>query len=122
MSQNNGVVGLNLNPKTNKQIKHERKMKLTRKSVLNMLAVMEASQSDAGPSNSANNIPVTPESPTNAQEFLSSGRTGRRNALPDILGQHALVTSSDLPSKLQGLSTNDKSSEDKRHQPGTSKS
>ncbi|XP_074032428.1 uncharacterized protein isoform X3 [Leptinotarsa decemlineata] len=50
-----------------------------------MLAVMEASQSDAGPSNSANNIPVTPESPTNAQEFLSSGRTGRRNALPDIL-------------------------------------
>lgn len=50
-----------------------------------MLAVMEASQS-AGPSNSASTAPPTPDSTTNAQEFLSSGRTGRRNALPDILG------------------------------------
>lgn len=47
---------------------------------------MEASQS-AGPSNSASTAPPTPDSTTNAQEFLSSGRTGRRNALPDILGK-----------------------------------
>ncbi|KAJ8920666.1 hypothetical protein NQ315_004805 [Exocentrus adspersus] len=82
---------------------------------------MEASQS-AGPSNSANITPPTPDSTTNAQEFLSSGRTGRRNALPDILGEHAVVTSSDLPSKLQALSTTDKPAEDQRNKPGTSKS
>ncbi|KAJ8963529.1 hypothetical protein NQ314_005571 [Rhamnusium bicolor] len=86
-----------------------------------MLAVMEASQS-AGTSNSANTAPPTPDSSTNAQEFLSSGRTGRRNALPDILGQHAIVTSSDLPSRLQALSTSDKTTEDQRDKPGSSKS
>lgn len=54
-----------------------------------MLAVMEASQGAVGPSNSANAAPPTPsESTNNVQEFLSSGRTGRRNALPDILGMH----------------------------------
>ncbi|XP_018569660.1 cAMP-dependent protein kinase inhibitor alpha-like [Anoplophora glabripennis] len=86
-----------------------------------MLAVMEASQS-AGPSNPASTAPPTPDSTTHTQEFLSSGRTGRRNALPDILGEHAVVTSSDLPSRLQGLSTADKPAEDQRNKPGTSKS
>lgn len=52
-----------------------------------MLAVMErASQPASGSKTSANSAAVTPDS-TNAQEFLSSGRTGRRNALPDILGE-----------------------------------
>ncbi|KAJ8955612.1 hypothetical protein NQ318_001442 [Aromia moschata] len=86
-----------------------------------MLAVMEASQS-AGPSNSANTAPPTPDSTTNTQEFLASGRTGRRNALPDILSQHAVVTSSDLPSRLQALSTSDKPMEDDPNKPGSSKS
>ncbi|KAG5866213.1 hypothetical protein JTB14_035254 [Gonioctena quinquepunctata] len=94
-------------------------MKFTRKSVFKMLAVMEASQSAAGPSTSTSNVPVTPDGSTNAEEFLSSGRTGRRNALPDILSQHAIVSSSDLTSKLQGLSTSDKAPEDKGNQPGT---
>ncbi|KAG8246855.1 hypothetical protein J6590_075517 [Homalodisca vitripennis] len=40
-----------------------------------------------------------------AQDFLTTGRAGRRNALPDILGEHALVSTSDLPDRLQGLST-----------------
>lgn len=40
-----------------------------------------------------------------------------------ILGQHAVVTSSDLPTKLQALSTSDEATEvDMRDQPGTSKS
>lgn len=39
------------------------------------------------------------------EEFYSSGRTGRRNALPDILGENAHVTSSDLPARLQALTT-----------------
>lgn len=36
-------------------------------------------------------------------EFLGSGRTGRRNAMPDILGQHAQTSSADLPDRLQSL-------------------
>lgn len=84
---------------------------------------MEASQ-NAGPSSSATDkTPPTPDNGAHVQEFLSSGRTGRRNALPDILGQHAVVTSSDLPSKLQALSTEDAStSSDGQNQPGSSKS
>uniref|UniRef100_A0A6P7H0I4 Uncharacterized protein LOC114342943 n=1 Tax=Diabrotica virgifera virgifera TaxID=50390 RepID=A0A6P7H0I4_DIAVI len=77
-----------LNPKANIQIKRDRKKKFTRNSVLKMLAVMEASQSTAGPSNT-NQVPaVTPEEQAaNAKDFLSSGRTGRRNALADILSK-----------------------------------
>ncbi|XP_065203887.1 cAMP-dependent protein kinase inhibitor alpha-like isoform X2 [Planococcus citri] len=42
-----------------------------------------------------------------AKDFLSTGRTGRRNALADVLGEHQNVSTSDLPSKLEKLSTND---------------
>lgn len=65
-------------------------------------------QQTVGPTNGANTSPVTPEcAAAHTQEFLSSGRTGRRNALPDILGEHALVTSSDLPARLQSLTTSE---------------
>ncbi|KPP59856.1 cAMP-dependent protein kinase inhibitor beta-like [Scleropages formosus] len=37
-------------------------------------------------------------------DFASSGRSGRRNALPDILGSPAGVSPSDLPLKLAELS------------------
>lgn len=40
----------------------------------------------------------------------------------DISGQHAVVTSSDLSTKLQGLTTSDKPSDDPHNQPGSSKS
>lgn len=89
-------------------------------SVLKMIALMESSAQQqqqsgqaaaSGPSGS-----VTPDCPAaHAKDFLSSGRTGRRNALPDILGEHALVTSSDLPARLQGLTTADPAA------PGSSK-
>uniref|UniRef100_A0A8C8B2A4 IPKA inhibitor n=1 Tax=Otus sunia TaxID=257818 RepID=A0A8C8B2A4_9STRI len=39
-------------------------------------------------------------------DFASSGRTGRRNALPDILGSPAGVSPSDLPLKLAEMSLN----------------
>lgn len=56
--------------------------------VIKMLAVMEAtSQAPSTSKNSVNNTAATPES-ANAEQFLASGRTGRRNALPDILGKH----------------------------------
>ncbi|XP_019755399.1 cAMP-dependent protein kinase inhibitor beta isoform X2 [Dendroctonus ponderosae] len=94
---------------------------LTTKAVLKMLAVMEAGAQSAGPS-SASGSSAPNEPPI--KEFLSSGRTGRRNALPDILGQHAVVTSSDLPSRLQALSTKDSNSSGASHlgepQPGPS--
>ncbi|XP_048358176.1 cAMP-dependent protein kinase inhibitor beta-like isoform X2 [Sphaerodactylus townsendi] len=37
-------------------------------------------------------------------DFASSSRTGRRNALPDILGSPAGVTPTDLPLKLAEMS------------------
>ncbi|KAF7242345.1 cAMP-dependent protein kinase inhibitor beta [Varanus komodoensis] len=39
-------------------------------------------------------------------DFASSGRTGRRNALPDILGSPAGVSPTDLPLKLAEMSLN----------------
>lgn len=49
------------------------------------------------------------------QDFLTTGRAGRRNALPDILGEHSLVSTSDLPDRLQGLTTRGKSGYDNCH-------
>ncbi|XP_047460123.1 cAMP-dependent protein kinase inhibitor beta [Mugil cephalus] len=40
-------------------------------------------------------------------DFASSGRSGRRNALPDILGSPAGVNPDDLPLKLAELSLKD---------------
>ena len=40
------------------------------------------------------------------EDFLNSGRTGRRNAMPDIMDEKQVgVTTADLPEKLTGLST-----------------
>lgn len=40
------------------------------------------------------------------KEFLETGRTGRRNALPDILQQQeAQASTADLPARLQQLAT-----------------
>lgn len=51
---------------------------------------------------------ITPgsyENSDNSKEFLLTGRTGRRNALPDILGRHAEISISDLPDRFGALST-----------------
>lgn len=40
-------------------------------------------------------------------EFFNTGRVGRRNAMPDILGQHCRTTTADLPDQLSALSTKD---------------
>nr|XP_014340739.1 PREDICTED: cAMP-dependent protein kinase inhibitor beta [Latimeria chalumnae]XP_014340740.1 PREDICTED: cAMP-dependent protein kinase inhibitor beta [Latimeria chalumnae]XP_014340741.1 PREDICTED: cAMP-dependent protein kinase inhibitor beta [Latimeria chalumnae]XP_014340742.1 PREDICTED: cAMP-dependent protein kinase inhibitor beta [Latimeria chalumnae]XP_014340744.1 PREDICTED: cAMP-dependent protein kinase inhibitor beta [Latimeria chalumnae]XP_014340745.1 PREDICTED: cAMP-dependent protein k len=45
-------------------------------------------------------------------DFAATGRTGRRNALPDILGSPAGDGTSDLPHKLSELSvTSDEGAE-----------
>ena len=41
-------------------------------------------------------------------DFYNTGRSGRRNALPDILGHHCTTSTSDLPDQLSALSTSDK--------------
>uniref|UniRef100_A0A8C0A1B3 cAMP-dependent protein kinase inhibitor beta n=2 Tax=Anatinae TaxID=2068716 RepID=A0A8C0A1B3_9AVES len=40
-------------------------------------------------------------------DFAASGRSGRRNALPDILGSPAGAGTSDLPHKLAELSVSE---------------
>ncbi|XP_045137711.1 cAMP-dependent protein kinase inhibitor gamma-like [Portunus trituberculatus] len=40
-------------------------------------------------------------------EFIATGRTGRRNAMPDILSDHAATTTADLPEALDKLSCSD---------------
>ncbi|XP_064269122.1 cAMP-dependent protein kinase inhibitor beta [Passer domesticus] len=40
-------------------------------------------------------------------DFVSSGRSGRRNALPDILGSPAGAGTSELPHKLAELSVSE---------------
>lgn len=45
------------------------------------------------------------ENGDNSKEFLSTGRTGRRNALPNILGRHAETGLSDLSDRFEELST-----------------
>lgn len=53
-----------------------------------------------GPSTSNEN-----ENPEHGNEFFNTGRVGRRNALPDILGNHATVSTADLPDQLSALTT-----------------
>ncbi|XP_061482067.1 cAMP-dependent protein kinase inhibitor beta [Rhineura floridana] len=44
-------------------------------------------------------------------DFAASGRAGRRNALPDILGSSAGAGTSDLPHKLAELSMSEDGAE-----------
>ncbi|NXU71304.1 IPKB inhibitor, partial [Oreotrochilus melanogaster] len=44
-------------------------------------------------------------------DFAASGRAGRRNALPDILGSPAGAGTSDLPHKLAKLSVSEEGGE-----------
>lgn len=62
-----------------------------------------ASTTDSGGGGGGTGANVTLESNS---EFYSTGRVGRRNALPDILDHHHSTTSTaDLPDKLSALST-----------------
>ncbi|XP_066954675.1 cAMP-dependent protein kinase inhibitor alpha-like isoform X2 [Macrobrachium rosenbergii] len=57
-----------------------------------MLCVMEGSQDGQ---------------PDATSEFIATGRTGRRNAMPDILSSHAATSTGDLPEALAKLSCSD---------------
>ncbi|EFN77951.1 hypothetical protein EAI_03417 [Harpegnathos saltator] len=99
-------------------LKGSRRKRLVRVEVLRMLTPRRAGPvgpeeigdgpDDKGASNVASGS-VTPdgsyENTDGSKEFLSSGRTGRRNALPNILGRHAKTGLSDLPDRFGALST-----------------
>ncbi|CAL1278219.1 unnamed protein product [Larinioides sclopetarius] len=40
-------------------------------------------------------------------DFLQTGRTGRRNALPDIRAENAAISTASLPDSLQKLTCSD---------------
>lgn len=86
-----------------------------------MLAVMENQQpSTPGSSHVPEDTLKTPEtSETRVKEFLATGRSGRRNALPNILSDRT-VDCSELPKKFENLSTKDTCGKGK-DQPGPSK-
>ncbi|XP_025270609.1 uncharacterized protein LOC105259235 isoform X3 [Camponotus floridanus] len=109
---------------------------LTRAQVLRMLTPRRAGPvgpeeigngpDDKSASNASGSI--TPggsyENGDNSKEFQSTGRTGRRNALPDILGRHAETGLSDLSDRFEELSTDTDHSNNSGQDPnipGTSK-
>lgn len=53
---------------------------------------------------STSNENVTTECGT---EFFNTGRVGRRNAMPDILGSHATTSTAELPDQLSALTTSE---------------
>ncbi|XP_032875141.1 cAMP-dependent protein kinase inhibitor alpha isoform X1 [Amblyraja radiata] len=56
---------------------------------------------------------------TSYADFIASGRTGRRNALHDILGSPSGVNTSDLSLKLAELSIDKKDSKSSAHTTST---
>lgn len=68
-----------------------------------MLKVLAAAMENAdGTSASTSNANATTEC---GAEFFNTGRVGRRNAMPDILGSHAATSTADLPDQLSALTT-----------------
>ncbi|XP_041974360.1 uncharacterized protein LOC121729800 [Aricia agestis] len=87
--------------RTGRVPKRRRGHLVRKRSVLRMMAIMQDRSREEVP-----------------REFLETGRTGRRNAMPDILHpQGAEVSTADLPSRLQQLVTTDPDNP----QPGPSK-
>ncbi|XP_033228476.1 uncharacterized protein LOC117180203 isoform X2 [Belonocnema kinseyi] len=96
-------------PVSGRSRKCERRKRLFRPQVLRMLSQKQAeanSESETGPSGSGAVTPGSFPNGEGSKEFLSTGRTGRRNAMPDILGQHAETGTADLPARLEALTTN----------------
>lgn len=70
-------------------------------SVLRILAAaMENAGAERGASASDGNNDLN-------SDFYNTGRVGRRNAMPDILGNNCNTSTADLPDQLSALSTSD---------------
>ncbi|KAK2575499.1 hypothetical protein KPH14_011222 [Odynerus spinipes] len=88
------------------RFKEYRRRRLIFVKVLKMLSPRRSGSDGAGGSKTGNGaMPATAyEDESGTKEFLSTGRTGRRNALPDILGRPAATGVSDLPDRFGELS------------------
>lgn len=88
-----------------------------------MLAVME-NQQPSRPGSSritdSTSSATTPESIDKSKEFQATTRTGRRNALPNILSDE-MLDNSDLPKQFEALSTTDSKHNKAKDEPGPSK-
>ncbi|XP_063973465.1 uncharacterized protein LOC135160637 [Diachasmimorpha longicaudata] len=92
-----------------------RKCGLLRTQALRMLSEKRAEAEIEGEVGGSGAVTPGYSNGEGSKEFLSTGRTGRRNAMPDILGQHAETGTADLPTRLERLTT-----ESQHDQPGTS--
>ncbi|KAF7989423.1 hypothetical protein HCN44_008097 [Aphidius gifuensis] len=82
------------------------KNRILRSKALKMLSQKQA-EGDGGCEGNEDGS-VTPSGISNGEgskEFLSTGRTGRRNAMPDILGRNAKTGTADLSTRLEALTT-----------------
>lgn len=65
-------------------------------------AASNQSGSDGGGGSSGGGGPIPSDL---KKDFFNTGRVGRRNALPDILGTHCTTSTAELPDKFSSLST-----------------
>lgn len=67
---------------------------------------MDQQQTQGQPGTSADGA-SPPKTDEDKHDFFNTGRSGRRNAMPDILGNNCTASSGgDLPLKLSALTTN----------------
>ncbi|XP_055542490.1 uncharacterized protein LOC129728116 [Wyeomyia smithii] len=93
-------------------IKHKLVKRFNRSKVLNIieLAIMDKmkdSASTVGGGSSESSAGISAAGDEFHSEFYNTGRIGRRNALPDILGSHCTTTTADLPTQMGALSTSE---------------
>lgn len=59
---------------------------------------------NAGTQEGASTSEVNPDPNS---DFYNTGRVGRRNAMPDILGSHCATSTAELPDQMSALTTSD---------------
>ncbi|XP_034238745.1 cAMP-dependent protein kinase inhibitor alpha-like isoform X2 [Thrips palmi] len=69
--------------------------------VLKMLAMEQPGASQGAPC--AQGGRTAPGAADPVEDFLTTGRTGRRNAMANIMGQHANTGSGDIAQRMDGL-------------------
>lgn len=70
-----------------------------------MLKILAAAMENVDGESAGPSASNESENTEHGTEFFNTGRVGRRNALPDILGSNATVSTADLPDQLSALTT-----------------
>ncbi|XP_014605624.1 PREDICTED: uncharacterized protein LOC106787611 [Polistes canadensis] len=109
------------------RFKRYRRQRFIRVKVLKMISPRRLdSEGPAGGGGGGGGVGGSKDDDNGTKAFLSTGRTGRRNALPDIHGKHAATSISDLPDRFGELSTEtdhgmNAAAREANNQPGVSK-